>query len=72
MLNRRQLIKTAVAGVSFGPVASALAKEYDPKMRFDESYDVVIVGFGGAGAAAAIAAADEGAKVLLLEKLAEA
>ena len=71
MLNRRQLIKTAVAGVSFGPVASALAKEYDPKMRFDESYDVVIVGFGGAGAAAAIAAADEGAKVLLLEKLAE-
>jgi len=37
-------------------------------MKFDETYDVVIVGFGLAGGIAAITAADAGAKVLLLEK----
>lgn len=37
-------------------------------MKFDETYDVVVVGFGLAGGIAAITAADAGAKVLLLEK----
>ena len=36
---------------------------------FDETYDVVVVGYGFAGAVAAIQASDEGAKVLLLEKM---
>lgn len=35
---------------------------------FDESYDVVVVGFGFGGAAAAIEAHDAGARVLLIEK----
>src|SRR5580704_13110606 len=35
---------------------------------FDESYDVVVVGYGFAGAVAAIHAADAGARVLLAEK----
>src|SRR5580700_8902825 len=35
---------------------------------FDRSADLVIVGFGAAGAAAAITAADSGASVILLEK----
>src|SRR5487761_1914973 len=35
---------------------------------FDEEYDVVVVGYGFAGAASAMAAADHGAKVLLIEK----
>ena len=39
-------------------------------MRWDIETDVVIVGYGGAGAAAAITAHDAGAKVLLLEKMA--
>jgi succinate dehydrogenase/fumarate reductase flavoprotein subunit len=34
----------------------------------DETFDVIVAGFGFAGAAAAIAAADAGARVLLLEK----
>src|SRR5690625_2050040 len=33
-----------------------------------ETYDVIIVGFGAAGAAAAIEAADNGAKVLVLDR----
>ena len=37
-------------------------------MDFDHEYDVVVVGFGGAGGAAAIEAADQGARVLILEK----
>ena len=35
---------------------------------WDAQADVVIVGFGGAGAACAITAADAGANVLILEK----
>ncbi|MBO43590.1 MAG: FAD-binding dehydrogenase [Rhodospirillaceae bacterium] len=37
--------------------------------NFDEEYDVVVVGFGYAGGAAAIAAHDGGAKTLLIEKM---
>ena len=36
---------------------------------FDEEFDVVVVGFGYAGGAAAIAACDGGAKTLLIEKM---
>ena len=39
--------------------------------RWNEAADVVVVGYGGAGAVAAIAAHDEGAKVLILEKAPE-
>ncbi len=35
---------------------------------WDAEYDVVVMGFGGAGGAAAISTADLGAKVLVLEK----
>ena len=37
-------------------------------MKWDHEADVVIVGFGGAGATAAIVASAEGASVLVLEK----
>jgi succinate dehydrogenase/fumarate reductase flavoprotein subunit len=37
-------------------------------MRFDETFDVVVVGFGHAGAMSAISAADAGAKTLIVEK----
>ena len=45
-------------------------KSYIPTM-WDREADVVIVGYGGAGAAAAITAHDLGAKVLILEKAPE-
>lgn len=38
---------------------------------WDAEYDVVVIGFGGAGASAAVTAADAGARVLLLEKAPE-
>ena len=37
--------------------------------KFDEEFDVVVVGYGFAGGAAAIAAADAGCSVLLTEKM---
>ncbi len=37
--------------------------------ELDQVYDVVVIGFGFAGAAAALAASDAGARVLLLEKM---
>jgi len=42
--------------------------EGDSLKQWDEEADVVVVGFGGAGAVAAIAAKDAGADVLILEK----
>jgi succinate dehydrogenase/fumarate reductase flavoprotein subunit len=48
------------------PLESLPSKFVD---RFDEEFDVVVVGFGYAGGVAAIAAHDAGAKVLLIEKM---
>jgi len=41
------------------------------EVRFDATYDVVVLGFGGAGATAARFAADDGAKVLLVDSAPE-
>lgn len=41
------------------------------KVNFDNNYDVIVLGFGGAGATAARFAADEGAKVLLVDSAPE-
>ncbi len=43
-------------------------KSYVDTVKWDAVYDVVVVGYGGAGAVAGVTAAEEGAKVLLLEK----
>jgi succinate dehydrogenase/fumarate reductase flavoprotein subunit len=40
-----------------------------PRSGVTDAYDVIICGFGGAGAAAAIEAHDAGAHVLILEKM---
>ena len=37
-------------------------------MKFDESFDVIVAGFGHGGAVSAITAADNGAKTLIIEK----
>lgn len=51
--------------------AAAEPYTYADTVAWDGSYDVVIVGFGGAGAIAAKSAAEEGAGVLLLDKAPE-
>jgi hypothetical protein len=57
-----------------GALNIAAADDYDFEATVDwygESYDVIVVGFGLAGATSAITSADLGAKVLLTEKAPE-
>ncbi len=48
------------------PVAAPLVA--DGSLRWDRTCDVLVVGFGGAGAAAAIVAKEQGAEVLVAER----
>ena len=71
-MSRRDLLKLGVAGagaLALGAVnvqASALnAKD----VKFDEEWDVIIIGSGFAGLAAGLKAAQKGSKVLILEKM---
>jgi 3-oxosteroid 1-dehydrogenase len=71
--NRRNVIVGGVgasAAVLSGASAANAAAEPAPK-HWDMQTDVVVVGYGGAGAVAAIAAHDADAQVLILEKQAE-
>ncbi len=72
-MNRRNFIAAATAGTLSATVSGAYAVELSAlkNPKWNEEADVVVVGFGGAGACAAIEAHDAGAKVLMLEKTAE-
>lgn len=70
-LKRRDFIKGALIGtgaLAFTGLGSGIAEAARAPKKWDVEADVVILGFGGAGACAAIEAADAGAKVLILEK----
>ena len=67
MTNRRSFLKSLItAPVALAPISHSFAQEIDPNLKWDKEADVIVVGFGGAGAAAAIASAQEGAKTLVL------
>lgn len=69
---RRSFLKgTAAAGIAAGALVSpAIAEEPEwwLPQTWDKEADVVVVGFGGAGAMAALSAYDAGSEVLILEK----
>ncbi|MGA2572286.1 MAG: FAD-dependent oxidoreductase [Terracidiphilus sp.] len=76
LVNRRQFLRgsaAAGAAVAAGTVGSGLmpepAKAEGVPAKWNKVADVVIVGTGHAGLAAAITAADAGAKVVILEKM---
>ncbi len=70
-IKRRDFIKGALIGTGALALTGISGHDADaagiPK-KWDAEADVVILGFGGAGACAAVEAADAGAKVLILEK----
>lgn len=70
-ISRRDALKISLA--SAGALAlsgtSANAAINEKEVKFDEEVDVIVVGSGFAGLAAAIAAAKRGKKVLVLEKM---
>ena len=58
---RRSLLKSlVVGGLAAGGIGKAAAMPTDRPAKWDEVYDVVIVGAGGAGLAAAAHAAEQG------------
>ena len=71
-LKRRDFLKTGfAAGAAMAAAVGtveAKPKKPDPKKK-DEGYDVVVVGAGFAGMCAALEAAEQGAKTVLLEKM---
>lgn len=74
MTNRRDFLKTsltgAVAGFTLPAAFSASAAQANSTLpkKWDLEADVVVLGFGGAGATTAIVAAQNGASVVVLEK----
>ncbi len=76
MLSRRNLLKTALAGgaavvavPAFNLLPEAQAKQRVMPKKWDEEVDVLVIGSGFAGLAAAAEAAKAGAKTLILEKM---
>ncbi len=73
-VTRRGFIKGALAAGAGGAALAGLipndvsAASGGVRQKWDHETDVLILGFGGAGAAAAIEAKDAGAHVLILEK----
>ena len=74
-IKRRDFIKGALVGtgaLALTGINSRSAEAAGVPKKWDVEADVVILGFGGAGACAAIEAARKGAKVIILEKQSEA
>ncbi len=76
-LSRRDFLKKAAVGSGAVALIGLNAGESEarivgPPKKWDEVADVIVLGFGGAGACAAIEAHDSKAKVLILEKQPEA
>lgn len=71
-LNRRSFLKGAALGTAAVATAGATTAMAAPvkaeDVTWDAEYDVVVVGFGAAGASTAINSAEMGASVLLMEK----
>ncbi|WP_295152331.1 FAD-dependent oxidoreductase, partial [uncultured Campylobacter sp.] len=73
-VSRRSFLKISAVGagaLALG-VSSAAAAQNAKDVKFDEEYDIVIIGTGFAGLAAAIKASGRGKKVLILEKMGRA
>jgi flavocytochrome c len=72
-LSRRNFIKGAAIGTGgaflLASMDNAFAVPTPVPKKWDVTTDVVVLGFGGAGACAAIEAHDAGAKVIILEKM---
>lgn len=63
---RRLLLKSALLTAGVPSIVFAAESQ---KTGFDKAYDVIVVGSGIAGTMAALAAADKGSSVLMIEKM---
>jgi len=71
-MSRRDALKLGMVGAGAAMLSAANAMAAAPTekdVKFDEEYDVIVIGSGFAGLAAAAKAAERGNKVLILEKM---
>ena len=69
-ISRRSLLKLASASTVTAAAVLPSAARAAQADQWDETYEIIVVGAGGAGMAAAVKAAQKGAKhVVVLEKL---
>lgn len=68
--SKRSFLKGAAAAAAAVPFAASVEARPFAAPKWDREIDVVILGYGGAGACAAITAHDAGAKVAIFEKCA--
>ncbi|WP_423841358.1 flavocytochrome c [Wolinella succinogenes] len=66
---RRDLIKLGAAGMGVVLLGEQALAEPKKGVKFDEEYDVIIVGSGFAGIACGIKCAEKGYKTLMIEKM---
>ena len=70
-LKRRTLLSGLAASAAVPFMSAAHAKQAGAGTKWDKETDVLVIGYGGAGACAAIEAHDKGSKVLIIEKMAQ-
>lgn len=71
-ISRRDALKFGAvgAGLAILGASEAMASTlFEKDVKFDEEYDVIVIGSGFAGLAAAAKAAERGYQVLVLEKM---
>ncbi|ACZ13101.1 flavocytochrome c [Sulfurospirillum deleyianum] len=71
-MSRRDALKLGMIGAGAAMLTASQAMAAAPMekdVKFDEEYDVIVIGTGFAGLAAAAKAAERGYKVLILEKM---
>ncbi|MBN2964365.1 flavocytochrome c [Sulfurospirillum sp. T05] len=71
-LSRRDALKFGALGAGlavFGASNAMAAAPLEKEVKFDEEYDVIVIGTGFAGLAAAAKAAERGLSVLVVEKM---
>lgn len=68
-ISRRQFLKGGAAAAAAGILGSVMPAAMAEETAFDREVDVLIIGGGGTGVAAACEAAEAGAEVLVVEKL---
>ena len=68
-ISRRRLLEGTLAGGAIALTGVAQARTSDEPKQWDATYDVIVIGSGFAGLAAAIEAKKAGANVVVLEKM---
>ena len=73
-ISRRDMLKMSMVGAGALALSgvNAVAASSEKDVKFDEEYDIVIVGTGFAGLSAALKASERGKKVLIVEKMGRA